>query len=139
LSRDYEIQDSRRKVLAMRDFRNIVAWQKADDLAVQVYRLTESLPKSEIFGLTAQMRRAAISVAANIAEGSARATLKDYTHFLFIAKSSLVEVEYYLHLCQRLGYLDEDKYNGMTQMQKEAARVLQGLIKHIQRQTQAGT
>lgn len=123
----------------MRDFRNIVAWQKADDLAVQVYRLTESLPRSEIFGLTAQMRRAAISVAANIAEGSARATLKDYIHFLFIAKSSLVEVEYYLHLCQRLGYLDGDSYNGVTQMQKEAARVLQGLIKHIQRQTQAGT
>jgi four helix bundle protein len=77
----------------MRRSRNIVAWQKADDLAVQVYRLTESLPKSEIFGLTAQMRRAAISVAANIAEGSAHATLKDYIHFLFIAKSSLVEVE----------------------------------------------
>ncbi len=123
----------------MRDFRNIVAWQKADDLAVQVYRLTESLPRSEIFGLTAQMRRAVISVAANIAEGSARATLKDYIHFLFIAKSSLVEVEYYLHLCQRLGYLEGDSYNGITQMQKEAARVLQGLIKHIQRQVQAGT
>ena len=62
--------------------RNIVAWQKADDLAVQVYELTKAFPKSETYGLTSQVRRAAVSVAANIAEGSARASLKDYVHFL---------------------------------------------------------
>ena len=123
----------------MRDFRNIVAWQKADDSVVHVYELTESLPKSEVYGLTSQIRRAAVSVAANIAEGSARATSKDYIHFLFIAKSSLVEVEYYLHLCHRLSYLNSHDYHRVTQMQKEAARVLQGLIQHIQRQMQSHT
>jgi len=123
----------------VRDFRNIIAWQKADDLVVHIYELTESFPKSENYGLTSQMRRAAVSVAANIVEGSARATLKDYIHFLFIAKSSLVEVEYYLHLCHRLGHLNSDNYHRATQMQKEAARVLQGLIQHIERQMQSHT
>ena len=118
----------------MRDFRNIVAWQKADDLVMRVYELTESFPKSEMFGLTSQIRRAAVSVAANIVEGSARPTLKDYVHFLFIAKSSLVEVEYHLHLCHRLDYVDDDNYRSITQAQKEAARVLQGLIQFIQRE-----
>ena len=121
----------------MRNFRNIVAWQKADDLVVHVYKLTELLPESENYGLTAQIRRAVVSVAANIAEGFARATLKDYIHFLFIAKSSLVEVEYYLHLCHRLGYLNSDNYHRVTQVHKETARVLQGLIQHIQCQTQS--
>ena len=123
----------------MRKFRNIVAWQKADDLAVRVYEFTKSLPKSEIYGLTAQMRRAAVSVAANIAEGSSRASLKDYVCFLSIAKSSLVEVEYYLHLCHRLGYLNNDDYNSINRMQEEASKVLHGLIQHIQRQVQSQT
>jgi four helix bundle protein len=118
----------------MRAFRKIIAWQKADDLAVRIYQLTESFSKSEMYGLTSQMRRAAVSAAANIAEGSARPTLKDYTHFLFIAKSSLVEVEYYLHLCQRLGYLDNDEYQEITQLHEEAAKILYGLIQHIQGQ-----
>lgn len=118
----------------MRAFRKIIAWQKADDLAVRIYQLTEFLPKSEMYGLTSQMRRAAVSAAANIAEGSARSTPKDYTHFLFMARSSLVEVEYYLHLCQRLGYLDNDEYQEITQLYEEAAKVLYGLIQHIQGQ-----
>lgn len=123
----------------MRRFRNIVAWQKADDLAVSIYQLTNAFPKSEDYGLTSQMRRAAVSVAANIAEGSARATLEDYVHFLFIAKSSLSEVEYYLHLSHRLGYLDSDKYDSITQVQEEASRVLYGLIQHVQNQMQSET
>mgnify|MGYP001067713658 CR=1 FL=1 len=118
----------------MRKFRNIVAWQKADDLVVFIYELTETFPKSEIYGLTSQIRRTAVSVAANIAEGSARTSLKDYIHFLSIAKSSLVEVEYYLHLSYRLGYLDSDNYNRMTQIQEETAKVLYGLIQYVQRQ-----
>ncbi len=116
----------------MPDFRNIRAWQKADDLAVIIYQLTKSFPKSEMYGLTSQIRRAAVSVAANIAEGSARASERDYLHFLFIAKSSLVEAEYYLHLSHRLGYLDDGTYERVTQIQRETGKVLQGLIRHIQ-------
>jgi four helix bundle protein len=123
----------------VRKFRNIVAWQKADDLVVCIYELTKAFPRSEIYGLTSQVRRAAVSVAANIAEGSARATLKDYTHFLFIAKSSLVEVEYYVHLSHRLGYLDDDSYQSISQIQEEASKILYGLTQHVQRQMQSDT
>ena len=118
----------------MRAFRKIIAWQKADDLAVRVYGLTESFPKSEIHGLTSQIRRAAVSVAANITEGSARATSKDYVHFLIMARSSLAEVEYYLHLSHRLGHIDGDEYQEMAQLHEESAKVLYGLVQHIQRQ-----
>ncbi len=117
----------------MRTFRKIIAWQKADDLVISVYELTKSFPKSEMYGLTSQIRRASVSVAANIVEGSARATLKDYTHFLIMAKSSLAEVEYYLHLSHRLGYID-DEYQEITQIHEETAKVLYGLIRHIQKQ-----
>jgi four helix bundle protein len=123
----------------VRKFRNIVAWQKADDLVVQVYELTKSLPRSEVYGLTSQMRRAAVSVAANIAEGSARPTSKDYIHYLSIAKSSLVEVEYYLHISHRLGYLDSDDYHRIAQVHEEAAKVLYGLTQYIQSQMQSRT
>ena len=117
----------------MRAFRKIAAWQKADDLVVRIYELTESFPKSELFGLTSQIRRAAVSVAANIVEGSARATLRDYMHFLVMARSSLAEVEHYLHLSQRLSYIDGGKYQEMAQLHKEAAKVLYGLVQHIER------
>ena len=86
----------------MRDFKKILAWQKADDLVVAVYKATEHFPPAECFGLTSQMRRAAVSVAANIAEGSGRETLADFRHFLHIARGSLQEVEYYIHLADRL-------------------------------------
>jgi hypothetical protein len=67
----------------VRKFQNIIAWQKADDLVVEVYRITTFFPKDELYGLVSQMRKAAISVPANIVEGSARLTSKDYLHFLF--------------------------------------------------------
>jgi four helix bundle protein len=86
----------------MRDFRKLLAWQRADDLTVLVYRATEDFPSEEKFGLTSQLRRAAVSVAANIAEGSGRHSLKDFRRFLYQARGSLSEVQYYLHLSKRL-------------------------------------
>lgn len=78
----------------MPDFKTIKAWQKADDLTVEVYEKTRDFPSDERFGLTSQMRRAAVSVGANIAEGSGRGSLADYIRFLFIAQGSLSELEY---------------------------------------------
>jgi four helix bundle protein len=91
----------------MRDYRKIHAWQEADDLTVAVYQQTKRFPKEELYGLTSQLRRAAYSVPSNIAEGSARGTNKDYLHFLHIARASLTEVQYFIHLSGRLGYLAE--------------------------------
>ena len=88
-----------------RDYRRIKAWQLADDLAVAVYVATESFPGYERYRLVDQMRRAAVSVAANIAEGSARDSQRDYLHFLTMARSSLSELGYYIHLAHRLDFL----------------------------------
>jgi len=85
--------------------RDLVVWQKAMDLVVQVYHLTAKFPASETYRVTTQITRAAASVPANIAEGHARATPRDYAHFLATAKGSLMETETFLMLALRLGYL----------------------------------
>ena len=85
--------------------RELVVWQKSMDMVVQVYRLTERFPRSELYRLTSQVTRAAASVPANIAEGNGRASRRDYAHFLSIAKGSLNETEKFLVLALRLGYL----------------------------------
>ncbi len=122
----------------MRDFRKLVAWQKADDLVVMVYQATESFPSHEQFGLTSQMRRAVVSVAANIAEGCGRHTLKDFRRFLYLARGSLNEVEYFIHLAARLDYFSESKTASVMSHCHETGRVLQGLINSLTEQIQGG-
>ena len=112
-----------------RGFFSRQAWQKADDLAVMVYRVTESFPSHQRYSLTDQMQRAAVSVAANIAEGTRRRTIPDFLRFLFIAKGSLRELEYYLHLSKRLGYLSETEYPPLAALADETARILTGFIR----------
>lgn len=118
-----------------RDFRKIIAWQKADDLTMEVYYLTKNFPKEELYGLTSQIRRASVSVPANIAEGSTRNHQKEYLQFLFIAKSSLAEVEYYLHLAKRIGYIDDSAYQKCSKLQQETAKILHGLITFISKKS----
>jgi four helix bundle protein len=89
--------------------RELVVWQKAMDRAVRVYRLTDRLPRHEMYRLTSQLTRAAASVPANIAEGNGRGSRRDYAHFLAIAKGSLNETETFLFLAMRLGYLREQE------------------------------
>lgn len=115
-------------------FKAIKAWQKSDDLAVKVYEVTQGFPRHQLYTLTNQMQRAAISVPANIAEGSGRSTVADYLRFLYIARGSLFELEYYLHLARRLGYLDEEAYKAVASLQSETAKILAGFIKAKQRQ-----
>src|SRR6266513_3575841 len=101
----------------MRDYTKIDAWRLADDLTVAVYEHTRSFPKQEIYGLTNQLRRASYSVPANIVEGASRESKKDYLHFLYIARGSLSETQYFIHLAHRLGYLsltDAEKLNADT-------------------------
>jgi four helix bundle protein len=91
----------------MRDYTKIAAWQLADDLTVAIYRATKIFPREETCGITSQIRRAACSVPANIVEGSSRESQKDYLHFLYIARRSLSETQYFVHVSRRLGYLPE--------------------------------
>ena len=110
----------------------IRAWRHADDLCVEIYQLTQRFPKEELYGLVSQIRRAAVSVPANIAEGAGRQTKKDYLHFLYIANASLSEVRYHLHLSQRLGFLTSEEHARIGKSHTEAASTLWGLIKAVQ-------
>ena len=112
----------------MRDFRKIEAWQLADDLAVAVYEATKGFPKEEVYGITSQIHRAATSVGANIVEGSSRESAKDYAHFLQIARGSLAETQYFLHLARRLGYLQPEH---AEQAARRVFGCLHGLIQAV--------
>jgi four helix bundle protein len=114
-----------------RDHRKIIAFQRADDLAVAVYRATQAWPREERFGLTSQIRRAAVSVPANITEGAARLKMREYLHFLSIANGSLREVGYLVHLAGRIEYLDELTSRALMLSYEETCRVLWGLIESV--------
>jgi four helix bundle protein len=122
-----------------RDFTKIKAWQFTDDLAVVTYKVTRHFPREEIYGLTSQMRRAASSAPANIAEGSNRSSKRDYLHFLSVAAGSLAEVRYFLHLSQRLGYISEADYSHCGGLADEAAKTLHGLISSVQKEVTVRT
>ena len=112
----------------MRDHRKLRAFELADVLVLSIYKATRGFPKDELFGLTSQIRRAAVSTAANIVEGCARETQKDYIHFLTQSLGSLREVGYYVSLCQRLGYLSEECARDLGAQYTETVRVMGGLI-----------
>lgn len=112
-------------------YRRLIVWQKADELAFQIYLLTKNFPKDEIFGLTSQMRRSAFSVPANIVEGYARSSKKEKMQFRNIARGSLTEIEYYIDFSLRLEHLSTDQYNKLVNLRTEVGRLLNGFIKSI--------
>lgn len=118
----------------MRNYTKIQAWQLADDLTVDIYERTRALPAEERYGLTSQLRRAASSVPANIVEGSARETQKDYLHFLHIARASLAEAQYFVHLAKRLGYFSPIEAGVLHGQTKRLFACLQGLIEVVTRE-----
>ncbi|MCB2211969.1 four helix bundle protein [bacterium] len=113
----------------MRDHTKLTAFQLADDLAVAIYQSTRAFPKDELYGLTSQMRRAAVSVPSNIVEGCARNSKADYLRFLDIAFGSLRELEYQITLAKRLHYLQEPNSEELLDLAKQASKVLHGLIR----------
>lgn len=112
----------------MRDHRKLKAFELADRLTLAVYEQTRCFPKEEIFGLTAQLRRAAISVPSNIVEGCGRNAEADYLRFLDIAYASSREIQYQLSLAERLGYLQADVHRELLALSVETSKVLAGLI-----------
>lgn len=118
----------------MRDFRKIKAWQLADDLAVAIYGVSNGFPREEAYGLTSQIRRAASSVPANIVEGASRESAKDYAHFLQIARGSLAETQYFLHLARRLGYIGSVRVENVETLARETFACLHGLIVAVRKE-----
>ena len=110
-----------------KDYRKLIVWQKAMDFVVSLYRTTASFPKEEMYGLTAQMRRAAVSIPSNIAEGQGRDTAADFVRFLSIARGSVKEVETQVLIAHRLGYINQDQEARLTGFTDELSRLLTGL------------
>ena len=115
----------------MRDHTKLRAFELADELAMLVYQITAEFPKEELFGLTSQIRRAAVSVASNIVEGCARDSEADYLRFLNIAFGSLRELHYQLNLSKRLGFLPNEDSSLIEPKVVETEKVLNGLIRAL--------
>lgn len=111
----------------MQDYRNLKVWEKAHQMVLLVYEHTEGFPKSELYGLVSQMRRAAMSISMNIVEGSGRATNKEFAHFLSISFGSASELEYQLLVARDLKFLPANKYGGLCANCGEIKRMLSGL------------
>ena len=111
-------------------YRDLVVWQKARKLAVDIYRVTQHFPRVEMFGLTQQMRRAAVSVICNIAEGHGRRSTKDTLHFLGISRGSLLELETQIVIATDLEYIDQARSETLVEGALDVVRLLNGLIRH---------
>jgi four helix bundle protein len=118
----------------MRDYTKIATWKLADDLTVAIYERTRLFPKEELYGLTSQLRRAAYSVPANIVEGSSRESKRDYLHFLCIARGSLSEAQYFIHLSRPLIYPSESEAEQLLSQARLTFGCLHGLIKAVEKE-----
>ena len=114
-----------------RHYKNLAAWQKAMDLVELVYLASDRFPKQETYGLANQMRRAAVSVPSNIAEGQARFSKRDFRHFLRSSRASLAELETQVMISQRLKYIDQASVETLLSAIDEVSRILSGLITSI--------
>jgi four helix bundle protein len=117
----------------MGDFRELVAWQRARALAVAVYQASESFPPPERFGLAGQMRRAAVSIASNIAEGAGRGTDSELRRFLRIARGSLRELQTQITIASDLEFLTADRADVLNQAVEDTGRLIQGLVRFLDR------
>ena len=115
----------------MKSYKELIVWQKSFDIAIDVYSLTKSFPKEELFGLTSQMRRAAVSISSNIAEGNTRGGTKEYIQFLRIANSSCAELENQLLISEKLGLINNDDYIRMNALLIEIMKMLSTIIRKL--------
>jgi four helix bundle protein len=113
--------------VSVQHYRELIVWQKAIVLVEEVYRATNSFPKTEIYALTNQIRRAAVSIPSNIAEGQARGTTREFLHFLSVSQGSLMEVETQITIAERLGYIVKKQEMSLLETTAEVSRLLSGL------------
>lgn len=109
-------------------YKDLIVWQRAMDLVVEVYKLSDQYPKHELYGLTGQTRKSAVSVPSNIAEGRKRSSRKDYCNFLMIAYGSGSELETQIEIAKRLGYAEKSSYNKVDKLLDEVMKMLNSMI-----------
>jgi four helix bundle protein len=112
-------------------YKDLIVWQKADTLAIKVYKATKKFPKDEKYGITSQIRRAALSIPTNVVEGYARKGDKELARFVSIAIGSAAETEYLLDFSQRLGYLSEHDYKQLDALRSEVGKLLWSFYKKV--------
>ena len=115
----------------MKGYHKLIVWQKAHELVLKIYKITEKFPAEEKFGLISQIRRSTLSVAANIVEGHSRKSRKAFLNFLDIANTSLVETEYHLEVAKDLRYLPENDYNKIEILRSEVGALLNAFMKSL--------
>ena len=115
----------------IKSHRDLIAWQKAMNLTETIYQLTRSFPKEEVYGLTSQIRRCAVSIPANIAEGQGRRSKKEFQQFLGHARGSLLELDTHLELALRFNYIDFELYQTILPQIQEVGRILNGLMRSL--------
>ena len=115
----------------VRSYRDLIAWQKAVELVTEVYLVSKKFPNDELFGLMSQLRRAAVSIPSNIAEGQGRLGRKEFQHFLGNARGSLGEMETQIIIARNLDYLSEAEMNDILERSAEVGRILNGLLSSL--------
>jgi four helix bundle protein len=119
--------------MAVRNYSELIAWQKAMDLVEVIYAATRQFPKEELYGLTSQVRRAAVSIPSNIAEGQGRKSINEFLHHLSIAYGSLREVETQILIAGRLTYQSQEEINHILELSAEVGRLINGLYQSLTR------
>lgn len=125
--------------MAVRTYQDLLAWQTAMELVVAIYEATRSFPKEEMYGLTSQLRRAAVSVPSNIAEGQAHGDGRDFARFLRMALGSLQEAETQVILAERLGHLTGDSFRTLLEVAGRTGRLTRGLCQSVASNQQPST
>lgn len=115
----------------MKDFKNLKVWQKGLSLVINIYKLTKEFPNEELYGITSQMRRSAISIPSNIAEGSGRNTSKEFNRFLDISLGSSFELETQILIAYELEYLSKNNFNSAIEKIQEVQKMINGLKKSL--------
>jgi four helix bundle protein len=115
----------------VKSYKDLTVWQKSVSLSLSVYKMTNRFPDAEKFGLTGQIRRAATSIPANIAEGWGRGSTKEYIQFLLVGRGSLMELDTHVLIAHRLGYLAEDQFDTLQKSIEEIGMMLNGLIRAL--------
>lgn len=119
------------------EYRDLVAWQQAMELVRQIYRVTRDFPREEVYGLTAQVRRAAVSVASNIAEGQGRQSRPEFYQFLSKARGSLMEVETQVLIAFDLGFINQTKCDSLIALSSRVGKLINGLMRSLRQRSSA--